>query len=410
MESPAFHEVDFYLGDPHTAYQQLRRDSPVHWFAPPIGRDGAGMWMLSKWEDIRFVSKHPKLFSSASGILLNDRLEDAGIQRADYAPRAETIVVLDPPRHAPVRNLVSSVFTPRRVAELEDWMRELCAESFDGLPRHEPIDLVSEIAAPIPALSIARILGVPRERWRHFQECANAMIEVAAGDPSDTTVLERHGPKLGELTRYLSERVAEKREAPGDDLLSALAHAEQEGFRFEHADVVMMALTLLGAGNETTRTLIAQASLALVEHRDQRDELVASPTRIRGAIDEFLRYVTPIHSHARTAMAAVEVRGQPIAAGDYVVMLYASGNRDEDIWPDGDTLDVTRDPDANPHLSLGHGEHFCLGAHLARLEARVVFEEFLARFPHYELAGVPQRLRSTHINGMVSMPVILGGR
>jgi cytochrome P450 len=408
MESPALHEVDFYLADPHAAYAQLRRESPVHWFAPPIARDGGGMWVLSKWEDIRFVSKHPKLFSSAHGMLLNDRLQDAGVKRADYAPQAETIVMLDPPRHAPVRNLVSSVFTPRRVAELEGWMRELCAASFDDLPRDEPIDLVSEIAAPIPALSIARILGVPRERWRHFQECANAMIEVAAGDPSDRTVLERHGPKLGELTAYLSERALEKRETPGDDLLSALAHVEEGGLRFEHKDVLMMAMTLLGAGNETTRTLIAQACWALARQRDQLEALVSNPARIEGAIEEFLRYVTPVHSHARTATEAVEVRGQTIAAGDYVVMLYASGNRDEEVWPDGEVLDVTRDPETNPHLSLGHGEHFCLGAHLARLEARVVFEEFLSRFPNYELAGPPERLRSTHINGLVEMPVILG--
>ena len=136
--------------------------------------------------------------------------------------------------------------------------------------------------------------------------------------------------------------------------------------------------------------------------------LVSDPTRIEGAIEEFLRYVTPVRSHARTATEAVEVRGQTIAAGDYVVMLYASGNRDEEVWPDGEVLDVTRDPETNPHLSLGHGEHFCLGAHLARLEARVVFEEFLSRFPNYELAGPPERLRSTHINGLVEMPVILG--
>ena len=136
----------------------------------------------------------------------------------------------------------------------------------------------------------------------------------------------------------------------------------------------------------------------------------ADPALIEGAIEEFFRYVTPVHSHARTATETVELRGQTIETGDYVVMLYAAGNRDEEIWSDPEVLDVTRDPDTNPHLSLGHGEHFCLGAHLARLEARVVFEEFLERFPNYELAGPPERLRSTHINGLVEMPVVLGPR
>ena len=306
-----------------------------------------------------------------------------------------------------MRNLVSEVFTPRRVAALEPWMRALCAEHFDALPTDAPIDLVSEIAAPIPAISIARILGVPRERWRHFQDCANAMIEVAAGDPSDTSVLARHGPKLGELSQYLTETIAERARTPGDDLLSALTHVEVGGERFDDADVLMMALTLLGAGNETTRTLVAGACLALAQHPEQLDALVADRALVPGAVEEFLRWVTPVHSHARTAREDFVLRGETIRAGDYVVMLYGSANRDEDVWSDADRFDVRRPADANPHLSLGHGEHFCLGAHLARLEARVVFEELLARFPRFELVGEPVRLRSTHINGIESMPVRL---
>ena len=402
----ALHTVDFYLGDPYATYRRLRREAPVSWYPLPEQGPEAGMWLLAKWEDIRLVSKRPRSFSTASGVLMNDRL-GSGTQRATYVPKAETIIHMDPPKHGRVRNLVSAVFTPRRVAELEPFMRELCREQFDSLPRDEPIDLVTEIAAPVPAITVAQILGVPRERWRHFQDCANAMIEVAAGDPEDGEVVARHGPKLGELAAYLQGSIEAKKRDPGDDLLSALVHVEVDGATFDDDDVFMMAMTLLGAGNETTRTLVSGACWALSQHPDQLERLLGDPGLVPGAVEEFLRWVTPVHSHARTALEDFDLRGQTIRKGDYVLMLYASANRDEEVWEDPDRFDLTRPIDANPHLSLGHGEHFCLGAHLARLEARVVFEEFLARFPRFAIQGEPRRLRSTHINGIESMPVIL---
>ncbi len=366
------------------------------------------MWMLSRWEDIRSVSRQPALFSTAHGVLLNDRLPRAGTkQAARYAPKNESIIHLDPPRHGQVRKLVREAFTARRVAALEPWMREMCREQLAALPRGEPVDLVAEIAAPIPAMTIARILGVPRERWRHWQECANAMIEVAAGDPEATTPPPATMAKLGELAVTLKKLVEERRRAPEDDLLTALLQVERAGLRFDDGDVLMMALTLLGAGNETTRTLVAGACLALHEHPEQWRRLAADPRLVPDAVEEFLRFVTPVHSHARTAMEDCVIRGQPIRQGDYLVMLYAAGNRDEEVWTEPDRFDVSRPARSNPHLSFGHGEHFCLGASLARLEARVVFEELLRAFSRFELAAPPRKLRSTHINGIEEMPVLL---
>ena len=407
MPNAAFHEVDFYLSDPHDQYRALRRNDPVHWFEPVPGQ--GGMWIVTRWEDVRFVSKRPNLFSSNRGMLLNDRLDGDRVLD-DHSTAFASIVMLDPPRHVQVRNTVSALFTPRRVAELEPWMRSLCAEVFDALARDEEIDLVGEIAAPIPALTIARLLGVPRERWRHFQMCANAMIEMAAGDPSDTEAMARHGGLIAELGQYLLERVNTRRDAPEDDLVTLLAVARDGDLAFEDPDVISMAITLLGAGNETTRTLISQACLLLDRHPDQRRLLLEDPSLLEGAIEEFLRFVTPVHSHARTAMEDCEIGGQKIRAGDYVVMLYASANRDESVFHEPERFDVTRPVRENPHLSLGFGEHFCIGAHLARLETRVVFEEFLARFPDYAITAPPERLRSTHINGIQSMPVRLGAR
>ena len=410
---PAFHDVEFYLGDPHAAYRWLRAHDPVHRFEPPraaAGRAGSAIWMLTRWADIRLASKRSGRFTTSRGVLLNDRLANAGMKRASYLPKTESIIHMDPPKHGRVRNLVSSVFTPRRVAALEPWMRALCREHFDALPTDAPVDLVAEIAAPLPAITMARILGVPPEQWRHFQDCANAMIEVAAGDPADTGAMARHGAKLGELAESLRERIADRRATPRDDLLSDLVHARVPGLAFDDADVLLMAITLLGAGNETTRTLVARSALALAEHPDERAKLTADPALLPGAIEELLRFTTPVHSHARTALADVELRGRRIREGDYLVLLYASGNRDEEVWADGDVLDVARPVERNPHLSFGHGEHFCIGAHLARLEARVVLGELLARFPRYALAGEPRFQRSTHINGIEEMPVVLGGR
>lgn len=408
--TPAFHDVEFYLGDPHATYRRLRRESPVLRYSPPGAREDRAVWMLSKWEDIRFASKRSAALTTSRGVLLNDCLPRAGVRNAAYVPKVDSIIHMDPPRHGRVRNLVAQAFTPRRAAELAGFLRALCREQVDALPAHEPIDFVREVAAPLPAIAIAHILGIPRERLRHFQQCADAMIAVAAGDPADTSALARHAAMLGELAGDLRERLAARRASPKDDLLSALVSARADEIGFDADDALLMAFTLIGAGNETTRTLVAQAAFVLARNPCERAKLAADASLLPGAVEELLRFTTPVHSHARTAQSDLELRGVRIGAGDYLVMLYASGNRDEDVWPDGDVLDVARPIAHNPHLSFGHGEHFCLGAHLARLEARILLGELLARYPRYAIAGEPVPLRSTHIHGIESMPVVLEPR
>ena len=402
--APDFGSPDFHHGDSDETFRQMRAEAPVHRWEP---RPGFGIYILTRWADVREVSKRPKLFSSAHGIRLIDMLRrDAnGGEGGEH----ETIVHMDPPRHGQVRSLLNKVFTPRRVAELEPWMRGLIRERLHRLPATESIDLVAEIAAPIPAIAIARILGVPEDQWRDFQTSADALIQLDAGhlEGDDAKrAMKRVGGFFATLRSWIDERVSE----PGDDLLSALVHVEQEGLRFDVEDVLTMAVTLLVAGNETTRTLISGACLALHASPEQRERLAAEPALMPGAVEEFLRWVTPVHGHARTATEDTEIRGVPIRAGEPIVMMYRSANRDEEVWPDGDVLDVARPASSNPHVSFGYGEHFCLGASLARLEAQVVLEELLAHAPHFELAGEAVRQRSTHFNGIVRMPVILGGR
>jgi cytochrome P450 len=400
---PDFGSPDFYLNDPESTYRRLRREAPVYRWAP---RDGVAIWILTRWSDIREVSKRPQLYCSSQGIRLIDVL-----RRADAAPgadheEAETIVHMDPPRHGEVRSLLNRVFTPRRVSELELWMRTLFRERLARLAANEPIDLVAEIAAPIPAIAIARILGVPEDEWRDFQASADALIEIDSASVQGEDAARANaqvGAFLGKLWRWIEER----RKEPGDDLLSERVHVEQSGVRFDARDVLTMAVTLLVAGNETTRTLNSGACLAQNDHPAQRDALIANPELMPGAVEEVLRWVTPVHGHARRATRDTELRGVPIRAGDALAMMYRSATRDEEVWPDADRLDVSRPASLNPHLAVGYGEHFCLGASLARLEAQVVCGELLARFPRFEVAGEVVRQRSTHFNGIERMPVVL---
>ncbi len=409
---PDFGNADFYLGlgrgapgDPESTYALLRREAPVYRWEP---RPGFPIWILTRWSDIREVSKRPKLFCSSRGIRLIDMVRRAENEASALGNDVETIVHMDPPRHGQVRSLLNKVFTPRRVAELEPWMRALFRDSLDRLPVDEPIDLVAEIAAPVPAIAIARILGVPEGEWRDFQASADALIQLDGGEvegDAAAQAMAQAGRFFGKIRGWIDER----RESPGDDLLSALVHVEEDGVRFDASDVATMTVTLLVAGNETTRTLISGACLALSQHPAEREKLVAQPQLMPAAIEEFLRWVTPVHGHARTATEDTELRGVAIREGEPVVMMYRSANRDEDVWPDADVLDVSRPVSSNPHVSFGYGEHFCLGASLARLEAQVVCEELLARFPRFEVVGEAERQRSTHFNGIVRMPVVLGG-
>jgi cytochrome P450 len=326
---PDFGSADFYLGDAEETYRFLRHNAPVYRWA---AREGMNIWILTRWADIREVSKRPKLFCSTRGIRLIDILRNA--DAGGHEGGIETLVHMDPPRHGDVRSLVNKVFTPRRVAELEPWMRTLIRERLDRLPTREPFDLVAEIAAPIPAIAIARILGVPEGEWRSFQESADALIQLDDGNLQDEAA-QRAMALAGQFMARIKGWIDARRLAPSGDLLSALVHVERDGVRFDAKDVLTMAVTLLVAGNETTRTLISGACLALNDHPQQLEMLVREPELVPGAIEEFLRWVTPVHSHARVATEDTELGGLTVHTGDAVVMMYRSANRDEAVWPDG---------------------------------------------------------------------------
>jgi cytochrome P450 len=383
-----FDDPNFYTGDADTAFAQLRATDPVHWYA-----DG-GFWVLTKHADILAVSRDPATFRSGGGVLMQDRTRPV--------VGAESILFLDPPRHARLRKLVSTQFTPRKVAELEPRIREITRGVLDAFDPTAEIDLVDAVTAPVPMLVIAEMLGVPGDDRERFRVWSDAMMDAATDLTHDAVV------KAAELFGYFAEHLAARRENPGEDLLSRLVHAEVDGEQLTEEELLGFCMTLLVAGNETTRNLLSGGLVALHEYDDQRKLLATDPSLLPTAVEELLRFVSPIMLFARTATRDTEIRGQAIADGDFIVMFYVAANRDDEVFADPDRLDVARDP--NPHLAFGFGEHFCLGAGLARLEARVVLEELLARWPSYDITGPVQRAPSTLLRSVTRLPGVLERR
>lgn len=385
------HSPDFYAGDPYPAYKELRGTTPVVW------NDVTNFWALLKYEDVRYVSGHPLLFSSTQGITIPDPTLPEPVQEGN-------LIFTDPPRHRQLRKLINSGFTRRQVTLLEPKVREIVKGILDDVDPSRPYEFAEEIAAPLPTRMIAEMLGAPPEDWEQFRTWSDAAV---GGDDPDIEMDPLVA--MAELYEYFMKLIAIRRSGTltdSEDLLSILAAAEVDGERLSDEDLLNFSFLLLVAGNETTRNLIALGTLALIENPDQFALLRANPELMPSAVEEMLRYTSPVTHMARRATEDVEIRGQRIAAGDTVVMLYGSANRDEEIFgPSSEVFDITRNP--NPHIAFGAGEHACLGAQLARMEARIMFEVLLGTYPTIELTGDVTRLRATMVPGVKSMPVRL---
>ncbi len=363
----------------------------------PLYRTRDGSWAVTRYEDIRSISRDPDRFVSGRGVLINDPLRSDG----SGGLNTFSILHLDPPLHAVYRKVVNRQFTPRAVGHLEGAIRRTVTEVMDTVVPDEPVDGVDALAAVVPIAVIAELFGVGGADRDVFRRWSDAIIAAPdqAGSPESAA-------ELGQMAEFLMAHI-DSPATDGNHLLEVLKATELEGRPLNRVEIMGFCMTLLVAGNETTRTLITGGMEALHWQPDQRTDLADDPSLLPMAVEELLRWVTPIQAFGRTAVVDLELGGEKVSEGDFLVMLYASGNRDEAVFgPTAAQLDVRR-PVTPTHLAFGFGEHLCLGAALARLEARIFFEELLSRYPTYALVGDVEYVRSTLVRGASRMPLVL---
>lgn len=388
----------FQQGTPHEMFKLLRREAPVFWHEE---KDGPGFWAITKYDDLKYVSRNPQLFSSArQGTLMRDP------PPADLAYVQEIMLNMDPPRHRTYRALVSKAFTPRIIQNLQPSIRAMVDEIIDGVCERGECDFVEEVAARLPLEVICEMMGVPHEDRRRIYEIGNQLIGF---DDPDLFVEGQSVNEMGaqaafaEMFVYASKLREIAMTQPSDNLATALVNAEIDGEKLTESDFNFFFLLLLVAGNETTRTVTTNGMWELIEHREQYARLQDDPSLLPGAIEEILRFAPAVHNFRRQSLGPAEIRGQRIEPDQKLILWYPSANRDEDVFTTPDSFNIARSP--NEHVAFGFGEHFCLGANLARLELNEVFRGILIRLKDMELAAPPRRLRSTFINGVKEMRV-----
>jgi cytochrome P450 len=387
-------------GPPHELFKEMRGQCPVHWTSKITEYpEEAGFWSVTTADDIHAVSRDWETYSSERGgiTLLTNAIMPLELIQAMF-------IGMDPPKHDRLKALFQRGFTPKRIAEHEDEIREITRGVLDRLAGRETCDLVNDVAQPVVARVIGSFMGIPPEDDEIWARLMNNTL--GAGDPDMNpdgveSVMERDVPEIFERCRQLIEQ---RREHPTDDLTSVLVHAEVDGERLEEHEIVMGFFLLVAAGNDSTKATYSSAMRALMEHPDQKQVLLDDPSLIPSAVEEALRMFPAFAHFRRTATEDTELNGKTIRAGDKVVMWYVSGNRDPDAIDDPDNFIIDR-PRPRQHLSFGFGIHRCVGNRLAELQLRILWEELLPRHPVIEVLAPPRRTYSNFIHGMRSMPV-----
>ena len=383
--------------------QWLRENEPVYW------SEKDGVWIVSRYDDVCTVSKNQQLFTSAQGVRPGNPAKLGLIDEGE-------------PRHGNLRKLINRGFTPRMVKRLEVAFREITTEAIDAVAKQGECDFVHDIAVPLPLLLIAEMIGIHKQDRRLFHEWSDAMI-AGDGNFDKPEIIAKAGAAFMAYSTYITKIIEDRRQNPQDDLVSVLVGAKDDGvlatfegsqgqrelgFDEQHEalandELVMLLVLLMVAGNETTRNALSGGMALLIEHPEERQKLIDDPSLIPSACEEMVRYVSPVHSFARTVVEDTELAGIPIKKGDIVLMLYPSANHDPDQFPAPDTFDVTRNPQ---HVGFGIGTHFCLGANLARMELRVAVSELLRRLPDMEYsAGGPVVVPSALVRTCKEMKV-----
>ena len=400
MAGPSAGDIDLldsrtYLdGVPHEYFATLRAEGPVQWRVQP---DAPGYWAVTSYDDCVTVNRDWNHFSSFRRTSLAMELHEEDIEQQRLM-----MLNMDPPMHTRYRRLVNRGFNPRMIRELEASIHRATDDIIDSVCEKGEADFVTDLSAELPLVVIAELLGVPQgDRHRMF-DWSNRM--VGSEDPEYRTSPEMATQAALELYAYASELFAAKRLEPQGDLMSSLAQVDVDGEKLSDLELELFFLLLTVAGNETSRNLMSGAMHAFFEQPDQWQRLLDDRSLLPRAVEEMLRYVTPVMNFRRTATSEVVLHDVRIGEGDKVVFFHASANRDEAVFERPGVLDVGRDP--NPHIAFGGGgPHFCLGANLARMEIRVMFEHLLDRMPDIRPNGRAQRLQSNFINGMKHLPV-----
>ena len=398
MQTPAIelYDTDVYAaGVPHEAMRWLRDNAPVYWHAHP---DGGGFWIISRHADVMAVSRDHKTFSAERGFVMADELPPEILAQTQHQ-----LLGMDPPRHGPLRRIVIERFTQRMLEQLEPKVRDITRAILADARARGECDFVNDVAGKLPTAVICSMMGVPREMWEQIREWSDH--STSATDPDIGCTPEQQRQSSLDMGMYGYGLAAERKGRGGEDLISLLIDVEVDGHTITEAEFASLFVQITVAGNETTRAMISTGMHELLERPDLYAELAANPDTLAPAIEEMLRWSSPLHHFRRTATRDTALHGQTIRENDRVLMLYTSANFDERVFTDPMRFDIRRSP--NPHLAFGHGIHLCLGANLARLEARVFFEEFFTTFRSVAETAPPARIRSNLVNGFKRMPVRL---
>ena len=388
-------KIDFYNpdtfehGPPFDIFKELRENEPVYWNAQ---EEGTGFWAITRYDDVVATSLDHESYLSGHGVFVDESVGGSELM----------MVNMDAPKHSGLRSLVNEGFTPKMIRRMEPHVREIAAAIVDSIATKGECDFVTDVAMELPLQVIAELIGIPQKDRHQIYQWSNQMIAV--GDPEYSPDMDTATKAAAEVFAYSSKLTADRRENPKDDLMTVLLDAEVDGEKLEDMELNIFFLLLAVAGNETTRNLIAGGMLAFFEHPDQWQRLKDDSSLMPTAVEELLRWISPIMYFRRTASKDNVIHGQQIKEGDKVTIWYGSANRDPDAFESPNTFDVGRNP--NAHVALGAGgPHYCLGASLARLEIRLMFEEITKRLPDIQLNGDVSLLRSYFINGFKHIPV-----
>ena len=375
----------FYV-DPHRVYDRMRVESPVYYYEP------LDVFVLTRYEDMRAAARNPEVFTSTRGIILTQLMyppsQDAGTVVDQFIdPEGEMFAFFDPPRHQQLRKVLTAAFSKRAIGALSERIGRCCHELVGSIPPDEPIDFVQEVAAPLPILSACHLLGVDTRYADDIRRWSDALEKIGSGTLTAEELTDA-AKEYSELNDFLREQIAFKRERPADDLLSALLVEELDGSPLSEVRMLTYCHVVLAVGSDTTKSLLSGLGVALGQFPTQRKRLVDDRDLMPSAIEEGLRWTTPGRGFVRAAVADTKIGDQTIRAGQYIYLLFAAGNFDPEVFEYPHEFDVARVQEPQ-HLAFGTGPHTCIGAHLARVEAVLLFNELLDRFPDFELEASP---------------------